>query len=157
MRVVVDDVSLTAFGDELVKISDIKDWWNKFTDLFRGQDEKVQRRIDYHFSPKAGPDKWTKLVRHAKDPKFVEQFAKHPESSGKDTLHVQRMGELARGRTLAKIQSSRLPGRSYEVRAIPGGFACTCPDWRYRGSTNPGYQCKHIRAYEAGKVRANGI
>jgi len=157
MRAVVDEVVLTAFGDELQKIAGVKDWWNKFTDLFRSQDEKVKRRVDYHFSPKAGPDKWTKLIQHSKDPKFVATFARDARSSDQDTLHVQRMGELARGRTVAKIQSDRLPGRSYEVRVVPGGFACTCPDWRFKGSINPGYMCKHIRAYEEGKVRADGV
>ena len=161
----MNDVSLTAFGDELEKIAGIRDWWNKLTDVFRSpkqvqdrlQNEKAKRRVDYHFSPKAGDDKWDKLIRNARDPKFVTQFTDHPESTDKDTLHVQRMGQLSRGKTLAKIQSSRLPGRSYEIRAVPGGFACTCPDWRFKGSTNQGYVCKHIQAYEAGKVRANGI
>lgn len=151
----MDDTTFTAFADELVKIAGIKDWWNRFTDVFRSQDEKVKRRVDYHFSPKTGPEKWNKLVRNAQDPKFVEQFAKHPESTSKDTLHVQRMGELARGKTLSKIQSSRLPGRSYEIRAVPGGLACACPDWRFKGSTNPGYQCKHIEAYKQGRVKAD--
>ena len=153
----MDETSLTAFADELDKIAGVGDWWRRFTDVFRSRDEKNKRRVDYHFSPKAGPDKWKKLVRNAQDPAFAEQFARHPESTDKDTLHVQRMGELGRARTVAKIKSSRLPGRSYEIREVSGGLACTCPDWRFKGSIDPNYECKHIKAHRAGKVKADGV
>jgi len=35
-----------------------------------------------------------------------------------------------------------------------GSLGCTCPDWRYVGTMKPKYKCKHILAYEAGKVKA---
>jgi hypothetical protein len=152
----VDDVTLAAFSDELEKIAGIKDWWRSFLDLFKskGQDDKTQRRVDYHFSSKAGPDKWNKFIRNAQDPKFVEQIAKHDQADPKLIQHAKSMHDLMKGTTTGKIKSSRLPGRTYEIHKIPGGLGCTCPDWRYKGSVTPGYECKHIKAHKAGKVKA---
>ena len=151
----MDEVSLTAFQDELEKIAGLGDLWQSFLDVFRSQDKKVQRKVDYQFSPKAGPDKWGKLVKNVRDKKFVDALAKHPDSDEKLVQHAQSMHDLSRGRTVGKIRSSRLPGRSYEIRKIGGGLGCTCPDWRFKGSINPGYECKHVRAHKQGKVKAD--
>jgi len=151
----VDDVTLAAFEDELCKIAGFKDLWERFTDIFRSEDSKATRRVDYHFSPKAGSEKWNKFIRHVAEPKFLKGIAKHPDADDKLIQHAKSMHDLAKGNTVAKIQSSRLAGRSYEVRKIPGGLACTCPDWRFKGSVNKGYTCKHIKAHRAGKVKAD--
>lgn len=151
----VDDVTLAAFEDELCKIAGWRDLWERFTDIFRSHDSKVNRRVDYHFSPAAGVDKWDKFVRNVEDPDFVNKIVRHPDSDAKLIQHAQSMHDLSQGKTVAKIQSSRLPGRTYEIRKVPGGLACTCPDWRFKGSINPGYECKHIQAYKAGKERAD--
>ena len=43
---------------------------------------------------------------------------------------------------------------SNEIREIPEGLGCTCPDWRFNGSIKPGYKCKHVQAHQAGLVKA---
>lgn len=152
----MDDASFSAFSDELVKIAGLRDIWQRFIDLFRTEDEKTQRRVNYHFSPKAGKDKWDKLVRNANDPKFVSSLSKHPDADPTLIQHAKSMGELSRSPPVGKIQSSRIPGQSYEIRQLPGGgLGCTGPDWRFKGSITPGYECKHIKAYRAGKLRAD--
>jgi hypothetical protein len=151
----VDEVALTAFQDELVKIAGFRDLWQRFLDIFRTQDQKVQRKVDYQFSPKAGADKWKKLIKNVRDQKFVDTLAKHPDADETLIQHAQSMHDLSRGRPVGKILSSRLPGRSYEIRKIGGGLGCTCPDWRFKGSINPGYECKHIKAHNQGKVKAD--
>lgn len=154
----MDDVVLAAFQDELQKIAGLRDMWQGFLDVFRpAQDRKARARVEYHFSDKAGDDKWDKLVRNAQDKTFLKYFEKHPDSDSKDILHVKSMGDLGRGKTIGKVWSSRLPGRSYEIKKIPQGLGCTCPDWRFKGSVNPGYECKHIKAHKRGKVKADDV
>lgn len=150
----MDEVVLRAFGDELEKISGLRDLWQGFLDIFRSEDKKIQRRVDYHFSPKAGPEKWDKFAKNVRDQKFVNQVAKHEGADPKLKQHAQSMHDLSQGKTEGKVWSSRLPGRSYEIKKLPEGLGCTCPDWRFKGSINPGYECKHIRAYKDGKVKA---
>jgi hypothetical protein len=137
------------------KISGLRDMWQGFLDIFRSKDERVQRRVDYHFSPKASSDKWRKLVNNSHDPKFVSGLAKHPDADSKLILHAQSMGDLSRGKPVGKIKSSTTPGRTYEIRKLSEGrLGCQCGDWRYKGSVNPGYECKHIKAHRAGQERA---
>lgn len=149
----MDRVALEAFSDELEKIAGLRDLWQRFLDLFRSEDTKVQRRVDYHFSPKAGVDRWDKLVRNAQDQKFVNALRSNDQADDKLVMHAQSMHDLAVGQPVGKIESSTLPGRKYEIRKTPRGLACQCNDWRFKGSVNPGYECKHIRAFREGKVR----
>ena len=165
----MNQVTVNAFYDELTKMAGIGDLWHKLLHFFRsktgigrmfGKEEEPKEKskaillAEYHFSPKAGDDKWDKFVKNVRDPKFVEAIASHPQADRKLVQHTKSMYEMSRGPTVGKVKSFRLPGRSYEVKKIPGGLACTCPDWRFKGSVNPGYECKHIRAYRAGKVEA---
>lgn len=162
----MNQVTISAFHDELEKIAGIGDLWRKILDfsplgrLFNRklapEKEKTKATLmaEYHFSPKAGDDRWDKFSKNVRDPKFVEALAEHPQSDEKLVQHAKAMYEMSRGPTVGKIQSSRLPGRSYEIKKVPGGLACTCPDWRFKGSVNPGYECKHIRAHHAGKAKA---
>ena len=150
----MDPVTAQAFEDELSKIAGLGDLWQSFLDVFRSKDTKAKRRVEYHFSPKAGPDKWNKLIKNVRDDKFLKQLAKHPDSDEKLILHAKSMRDLSKGTPVGKIRSSRLAGQTYEIKKTPGGLACTCPDWRFKGSVNPGYQCKHIRAFKQGKTKA---
>lgn len=155
----MDQATLTAFGDELSKIAGVKDWWESFLHLFRPtpkapEKSRADRMVDYHFSPKAGNDKWDKLLKNVSSPTYVKTITNHPEADAKLVQHVKGMHEMSRGPTVGKIQSSRLSGKTYEIKRVPGGLACTCPDWRFKGSVNPGYECKHIKAHQAGKAAA---
>lgn len=141
-----------AFRDELVKIADLV---SSLKELWREEfPSKAQQRVDHFFSPKAGGDRWDRLVRWSHSPDFVRELNIHPESDKKLVLHTLSMHQLRRGKPLGKVKSSTTPGKSYEIRELPRGVGCTCPDWRYRGSVNPGYSCKHIRAHEEGKAKA---
>ena len=151
----MNPVTLHAFSDELQKIAGLGDLWQRFLGIFRSKPERVERRVNYQFDPKAGPDKWDKLVRNANDPKFVAALSRHPKADPKLVLHAKSMGDLSRGRPVAKIKSSTSPGKTYEVRELVGGaLGCQCNDWRYKGSVTSGYECRHIRAHKQGKMQA---
>lgn len=142
------EASLRAFGDELSKIAGLGSW---LSDAGR----KASLRVDYHFSPKAGPDRWIKFLKNVADPTYIQTLIGHPESDEKLVQHAQALHELSKGQTVGKVYSARLPGRSYEIKKLPdGSLGCTCPDWRYVGTVKLKYKCKHILAYEAGKVKA---
>lgn len=136
----------SAFADEFIKISVV------------ARERKVDRKVDYLFSSKAGPDKWDKFVKHVRSPVYAEKVVDRASSDPKLVRHTQSMHGLSRGKTLGKIKSSRLPGRTYEVKKMKDGrLGCSCPDWRFKGSVNPGHDCKHIKAFRAGKVRADDV
>lgn len=146
--------SLIAFSDELEKIAGWKSLWQRFVDVFRTEDDKTQRRVNLHFDPKTVDTKWDKFLVRVGDPSYYKRFVRHPAVDEKLKLHAESMHNLQRANTLGKIQSSRLPGRSYEIRELPDGtLGCTCPDWRFKGSVNPGYECKHIKAFKRGIPR----
>jgi len=149
----MDAGSFSAFASELATITFEKRARRRtFKDLFEPQKAKVRKRIDYHFSDNA-PDKWRKFVRNVESPEFVRQLAKHPKSDHKLVTHAQSMHELVTGKTMGKVQSSTSPGKTYEIKKVPGGLGCSCPDWRFVSSVKPRHECKHIKAHRQGKVR----
>lgn len=134
-----------SFTDELVKIATVP------------RERKVERKVDYLFSPKAGPERWDKFIKHIRSPDYAEKVLDRT-TDPKLVRHTQSMHGLSRGKTLGKIKSSRLPGRTYEVKKMRDGrLGCTCPDWRFKGSVDPEHDCKHIKAFRAGKVRADNV
>jgi hypothetical protein len=141
-----------AFADELVKIAGFGDLWQKLVSLLRPED-RAQKKVEYHFSPTVGDEKWGKFIRNVRDLRFVDQLAKHPDADNKLVMHAQSMHDLARAPTVNKIKSTHLPGRTYEIKKLPNNtLGCTCPDWRFKGSVNPGYECKHIKAHGGGRI-----
>ena len=142
---------LIAFSRELEKISAAKTKWERMKGSTTPEVRKIVRQLDYHFDPKAGKEKWDKFIRRAADETFVSGVSAHPLSDSTLVRHARGMLRLAKGKPAGKVQSATLPGKSYEIRKIPGNrLACTCNDWRYRGSISPGYKCKHIRAFKSG-------
>lgn len=151
----MDRICLAAFEDEMAKIAGLRELWQRITDFFRPKEERIQRRVDYFFSPKAGKDKWTKLTAQARDPKFVDAIVSSPLADDKLKMHVQSIHALSRGTPLSKIRSTTTPGKTYEVRKMPdGSLGCQCNDWKYRGSVTPGYECRHIREYKNSRLGA---
>jgi hypothetical protein len=147
----VDAQTLRAFGDELSKIAGFFSWIAGNT---QGAG-KAKLRVAYHFSPKAGEEKWVKFLKNISDPGYLDQLSQHPEADPQLLQHAKSLHDLSKAPTVGKVYSVRLPGRSYEVKKLQDGtYGCTCPDWRYIGSLQPGYECKHIRAHKAGKVKA---
>jgi hypothetical protein len=147
----VHAATLRAFGEELSKIAAGVPWVAQEGRAL----EKTRLRVAYHFSPRAGGERWDRFLRNVADPGYVAQLAQHPDVDQELLRHAKSLHEMSQGRTVGKVYSNRLPGRSYEVRELADGtYGCTCPDWRYVGSLKPGYECKHIKAYRAGNVKA---
>lgn len=44
------------------------------------------------------------------------------------------------------VKSFTTEGTTYQVTIDGSQASCTCPDFRHRAPTTPGYQCKHCRA-----------
>lgn len=151
----MDPVCLAAFEDEMTKIAGFRELLRRFTDIFRPQDERVKRRVDFFFSPKVGPEKWDYMPRYAREQKFVDAIASSPLADDRLKMHVQSMHDLSHAKPIGKIGSSTEPGKTYEIRKLSdGSLGCLCGDWRYKGTVTPGYECKHIQAYRTGEARA---
>lgn len=144
-----------AFGKELCKEAGLGDLWNKFTDMFRGRKAKAQQKADFLLAPNINQElRWKNLPRNAGSLEFVEAINKHKDADQKLRSHVQSMHELTKGKTIGKVESSGGGGKSYEIKLLPSkNYGCTCNDWRYKGTTNPGYKCKHILKFEAGQSK----
>ena len=150
----MDGISIAAFADELEKTAFLKGLWQRIvTGIFGPEEERQKSRVDYFYSPRAGPDKWTKFDSNIKSPEFLAQVTTHKKADPKLVQFAHAMHSLSNAKTVGKIQSERLSGKTYEIRSVPTGLACTCPDWKFVGSTRPGYECKHIRAYKLGKAK----
>jgi len=148
---------LSAFVDELQKIAYLHGTWERVADLTAADHRKQERRVNYFFSDRAGPDKWDKFSRNIKSPEFLQQLVNHEGVDDKLKTHAEAMHALANGEIVEKVQSTSKPGLTYEVRRMGNGnLGCTCNDWRFRGSVAPGYKCKHIIALE-GKSKVGGI
>ena len=144
----VVNACLKAFGDELSKIAGLSSWVSN-------EGRKAVLRLDYHFSPKAGPDRWVKFLKNVADPTYLQTLVDHPLADNALIQHATSLHDLSKGQTVGKVYSAQLPGRSYEIKKLSdGSLGCTCPDWRYVGTMKPKYKCKHILTYEAGKVKA---
>lgn len=144
----------SAFAQEVAQIV-LEKRARRQRQFFEPAGAKDRRRAEYHFSSQAGPDRWDKFVRNVESPGFVGAIARHKKADPKLVTHAQSMHELVTGSTVGKVQSATRPGKSYEIKKVPGGLGCTCPDWRFVSSVKPKHECKHIRAHRAGKARAD--
>ena len=125
-----------------------------FTKTFYGKKMKGhQKNIDSLFKEESST-KWDSFADKAKDPSFVQAVNNDPRSDDKLKMHAQRLNSMHNGKTLATISGSK--GKSYTVSKMANGdYGCTCGDWKYKGSVNPGYKCKHIREYIIRSKRGN--
>lgn len=134
----------------LEKVSGLKDLWKRVSDNFRPLD-KSQKNEAKRFVASEDRDKWSKFYDLIKNPEFVKQLGR---AGGDEKLvqHAKAMHSLQGAKVVANIEGSS--GKSYDVKKLPNGkFGCTCRDWQFRGSTNPGYECKHIQAHKAGMTK----
>jgi hypothetical protein len=123
-----------------------------FTKTFYGKNmKKHQKTIDSLHSTE-GKESWDNFANKTKDSSFVEAVKKDPRSGEKLKMHVDRLNQMHSGKEVANISGSG--GKSYTVSVLPtGDYGCSCNDWRYKGSVNPGYACKHIKEYKMRKKR----
>lgn len=130
--------------------------WEKVREVFlpeaRRRREEVEKLLGKGDTDKS---KWDQMVALATEsPEFIRQLGRQKKVDPKLIVHVKSMREMNLGDTVAQVDSASSPGRKYEVKQLEsGGFGCTCNDWRYKGSVNPSYECKHIRAFKQGKIK----
>jgi hypothetical protein len=121
---------IRAFRDEMEKIS-----------------AKTSEQVGKHFSDQ-DKKKWDSFYENTSSKRFVKVLSKHKDSDEKLIQHATSLYNLHKGKTLGKVPSFVGKGE-YEIRKLPAGkLGCTCKDWRFKGSVNPEYKCKHIRKHE---------
>jgi hypothetical protein len=150
-------ISLPALGDELVKIATRPELLERLRDLLPAA-QRAKQEVREHAGSK-DPKKWDVFVQRAVDsPEFIRQLERSKRVAPKDVQHAKSMRDLHFGPVLGKVGSSSQSGKEYEIRQLPGGrHGCTCSDWRFRGSTNPGYECRHIQAFKEGKTKVSSF
>ncbi len=138
-----------AFGSELCKEAGSPHLWGRFA----RDKSKPKQQANMLFSKKLDSEtKWKNLPRLVQSSAFVDAVQNHPKADDTLKQHVQSMHELTTGKTVGKVESGS--GKKYEIKELAGGgVGCTCNDWRFRGSVNPGYECKHIQAHNMGKTK----
>jgi len=150
----MDDAVLRAVLVELSKEAGIAELWNNLREVLPSV-RQAKADVHAHFKSE-DPDRWDKLIDQAsKSPEIIRQLKRHPNADPKLVQHTLTMADLRKAKPLGKVHSTHDSGSEYEVRKLPGGrLGCTCRDWRFRGSTNADYKCKHIKAYEAGHTKS---
>lgn len=140
-----------AFCDELAKIAGITALWDTFKDFFSPESKKAKFEIAEHFKS-TDSKKWDRFINNAaKSQEFIDQLKKSKKSDEKLVLHAVNMGALKKAPISGEVESQTQSGTKYQVKKLPTGYyGCTCNDWRYKGSVNPGYECKHIKAHKSG-------
>lgn len=119
-----------------------------FTKSFYGKDMKKHQSTIDNLHSEESKKHWDEFSDKAKDKSFVKAVNNDPRSDEKLKMHVKRLNEMHEGKQMAQISGSN--GKVYIVSKLPSGdFGCTCNDWRYKGSVNPGYRCKHIKEFIA--------
>lgn len=148
----MDVLAFQIFGSELCKEAGLPKLWNRFA---KHQESRAEQRANTLFSPKLDLEtKWKNLPKNVQSKAFVQAVQEHPKADDKLKLHVQSMHDMTTGKTIGKVESSS--GKKYEIKDLGGGgVGCTCNDWRFRGSVNPGYECKHIQAHNMGKTKVS--
>ena len=117
-----------------------------FTKAFYGKNMKEHQKNIDSLHKEESKEKWDSFADKTKDKSFVQAVQNDPRSDDKLKMHAERLNQLHNGKPVSTVTGSR--GKSYTVILLPSGdFGCTCNDWRYKGSVNPGYQCKHIREH----------
>ena len=112
------------------------------------------KREAKRFVASDSPTKWDSFHANVESPQFVKAIQRDKILPEKLKLHAYAMHHLTVGETVANVEGSS--GKPYDIRALPGGsLGCTCRDWKFRGSVDPGYKCKHLRAHEAGKDKVS--
>ncbi len=107
-----------------------------------------------NFVASADKQKWQGLPDKLNDPVFVRQVRTSRGADTKLKTHVKSLSAVQKAKPVATITGSQ--GAKYYIKMLSeGNYGCTCRDWRYRGSVNPGYECKHIKAYKKGKTKVS--
>jgi hypothetical protein len=137
----------------ILKESGLLDTWDRFRGLFAPKSH-AEEDVKEHFSTD-GKDRWDKFVQRASSSdEFVTQLAQNKKADAKLVAHAKALRDLHKGSVLGDVESGTEQGKKYQIKQMGDGrVGCTCSDWRYRGSVDPSYQCKHVRAYQEGKMK----
>lgn len=140
-------------GHSRKKLAASREVWRGIGDFFRREPSK-QRRLASDFLASDNPDKWQGFLSKIENPEFVRQLGRAKGADPKIVEHAQNLHALKKAKIEANILGSS--NKTYDVKKLPNGkYGCTCRDWHFRGSTNPGYECKHIKAFKAGKEKVS--
>ena len=120
-----------------------------FTKAFYGKNMKDHQKDLDSLHKEESADKWKNFGDKTKDKSFVQAVKNDPRSSKKLKMHAESLNSMHNSKTVATVKGKR---GSYQIKHMGTGvYGCTCNDWKYKGSVNPGYKCKHIREYIARK------
>jgi hypothetical protein len=141
----------------LVKTALLGSVWDRVKDWFRPESRKAKKHVEEHYDSET-PD-WNLFVARASNSEdFIKQLKRSKKAPEKDLLHAVQMAALDKGPTLGEVESESTPGVKYQVRKLPNdAYGCTCNDWRFKGSVNPDYECKHIIAHRKGLNKVAGF
>lgn len=118
------------------------------TKAFYGANMKKHQGTIDNLHAEESKEKWNSFANSTKDPDFVKAVKNDPRSDDKLKLHAERLNQMHNSPQVANITGTG--GKTYTVTKLPNGdYGCTCNDWRYKGSVNPGYKCKHIKEFIA--------
>ena len=126
-----------------------------FGDYFSAEGRKQMQEAK-EFVSSSNKGKWDELPEKLKNPAFVRQVRASWGTDNKLKTHVKSLSDLNKSKSVTKITGSK--GTEYTIKSLGNGaYGCTCKDWKYKGSVNPGYECKHIKAFKEGKTKVSYI
>jgi len=143
-------------SDFLAKTADLSALWEQFRDLFDTKARQAKKDIQSHIKSD-DPKKWDRFVDNATNSTGFLRQLKKSQVPKKDILHATNMAALHTSPVVGEVDSDSSSGMRYQIKKLPDGLGCTCNDWRYKGSVNPGYECKHIKAFSLGKTKVSSF
>ena len=121
-----------------------------FTKAFYGKKMKDHQKSIDSLHKEESKSKWDNFADRTKDPSFVKAVKNDPRSNDKLKMHAESLNKLYNGKVVGSVRGSK--NRTYNIINLGNGrYGCTCGDWKYKGSVNPGYECKHITTYKRNK------
>lgn len=137
--------------DDSQKVAGLREAWRSVGDFFRREPAK-QRNAAADFLASEDPDRWQGFLAKVDNPEFVRQLGRVKDVDPKLVAHAQNLHAMKKAPVVHNIEGAS--GKKYDIKKMPGGsLSCTCRDWHFRGTVNPGYECKHIKAYKEGKEK----
>lgn len=117
-----------------------------FTKTFYSKNMKDHQKAIDNLHNEESKSNWDSFADKTKDTSFVKAVKNDPRSNEKLKMHADSLNKLHNGKVVGSVEGTK--SKSYSIINLGDGrYGCTCNDWRYKGSVNPGYKCKHIITY----------